>query len=134
MQILTTTPIWVLRKFSACCVWVIVTNLVSSCRFSNPLPSPVSARYPYMVSAMNVSCVSGMKFSYRVCYVICIFVPWLSIRALFSINEVFTGQLFIINAVVIRKLFRINAVVICHLFARYAVRYAQCSRGYANFA
>jgi len=94
-------------------------------RFSNPLPSPIF---------MNVSCVSGMKFSYRVCYFICIFVPWLSIRALFSINEVFTVQLFIINAVVIRKLFRINAVVICHLFARYAVKYVQCSRGYANFA
>lgn len=35
-------------------------------RFSNALPSPISARYPYMVSGMNVW--------YRVCYVICIFV------------------------------------------------------------
>jgi len=74
-------------------------------RFSNALPSPISARYPYMVSGMNVS--------YRVCYVICIFVGWLLIRALFSINELFTGQLFIINAVVIRKLVPINAVAIC---------------------
>lgn len=95
-------------------------------RFSNALLSPISARYPYMVSGMNVS--------YRVGYVICIFVPWLSIRALFSINEVFRGQLFVINAVVIRKLFPINAVAICHLFARYAVRYAKCSGGYANFS
>ena len=43
-------------------------------RFSNALPSPISARYPYMVSGMNVSCVSGLNVSYSVCYVICIFV------------------------------------------------------------
>jgi len=53
-------------------------------RFSNVLPSPICTRYPYMVSGMNVS--------YRVSYVICIFVAWLLIRALFSINELFTGQ------------------------------------------
>jgi len=92
-------------------------------RFSNPLPSPISAGYPYMVSRMNVSCVSGIKVSYRVCYVICIFVLWLSIRALFSINDLFTGQLLIISAVVIRKLFPINAVAkiccqICQMFPR----------------